>query len=98
VRIARAELVVAACLDDLFGQRWKAEMVHAVIKRKFGDSVRSRRVMMLQRRVPAVKGLVYNLHRQFSVRFSKWVSQSLQLNNLVLLLCSTDRFWRSGKL
>jgi len=33
-----------------------------VIKRKLGDALRSRRVM-LQKREPAVKGLVYNLHR-----------------------------------
>jgi hypothetical protein len=61
-RIARAELVAAARLDGLFGQRWKAETVHSVIKRKLGDALRSRRVM-LQKREPAVKGLVYNLHR-----------------------------------
>jgi len=62
VRIARAELVAAARLDGLFGQRWKAETVHSVIKRKLGDAICSRRVM-LQKREPAVKGLVYNLHR-----------------------------------
>jgi hypothetical protein len=55
-------LVAAARLDGLFGQRWKAETVHSMIKRKLGDAIRSRR-MMLQKREPAVKGLVYNLHR-----------------------------------
>jgi hypothetical protein len=55
-------LVAAARLDGLFGQRWKAETVHSMIKRKLGDAICSRRVM-LQKREPAVKGLVYNLHR-----------------------------------
>ena len=36
--------------------------VHSVIKRTLGDALCSRRVM-LQKREPAVKGLVYNLHR-----------------------------------
>ncbi len=61
-RIARAELVAAARLDGLFGQRWKTETVNSVIKRKFGDAIRSR-LAPLQNREPAVKGLVYNLHR-----------------------------------
>lgn len=61
-RIARAELVAAARLDGLYGQRWKAETVNSVIKRKFGDAIRSR-LVVLQNREPAVKGLVYNLHR-----------------------------------
>lgn len=61
-RIARAELVAAGRLDGLYGQRWKAETVNSVIKRKFGDAVRSR-LAVLQKREPAVKGLVYNLHR-----------------------------------
>jgi len=60
--IARAELVATVRLDRLFDQRWKAETGHAVIKRTLGDALRSRRVM-LQKREPAVKGLVYNLHR-----------------------------------
>ena len=62
LRQARAELVAVARLDGLFGQRWKAETVHSVIKRKFGDTIRSRRVR-LQRRESIIKGLVYNLHR-----------------------------------
>ena len=61
-RVARAELVAAARLDGLYGQRWKAETVNSVIKRKFGDAIRSR-LVVLQNREPAVKGLVYNLHR-----------------------------------
>lgn len=61
-RQARAELVAVARLDGLFGQRWKAETVHSVIKRKFGDTIRSRRVR-LQHRESIIKGLIYNLHR-----------------------------------
>ncbi len=61
-RRARAELVDQARLDGLYGQRWICETVHFVIKRKFGDTIRSRKPL-LQRREAAVKGLVYDLHR-----------------------------------
>jgi hypothetical protein len=61
-RRARAELVAAARLDGLYGQRWKCETVHSVIKRKTGDTIRSR-LSRNQRLEPALKGLVYNLHR-----------------------------------
>lgn len=61
-RLERAELVSAARLDGLYGQRWKTETVNSVIKRKFGDTIRSRSVR-LQQREPIIKGLVYNLHR-----------------------------------
>ena len=61
-RKARADLVSQARLDGLFGQRWKTETVNSVIKRKFGDTIRSRK-RSLQRREPIVKGLVYNIHR-----------------------------------
>ena len=61
-RKARADLVSAARLDGLFGQRWKTETVNSVIKRKFGDTIRSRKTR-LQDREPIVKGLVYNIHR-----------------------------------
>jgi hypothetical protein len=61
-RKARAEWVDAARLDGLFGQRWKSETVHSVIKRKFGDTIRSRKTQ-LQNREPIIKGLVYNIHR-----------------------------------
>ncbi len=61
-RRARADLVSQARLDGLFGQRWKTETVNSVIKRKFGDTIRSRK-RSLQRREPIVKGLVYNIHR-----------------------------------
>jgi len=61
-RRARAELVAAARLDGIYGQRWKCETVHSVIKRKFGETIRSRKESH-RRREPAVKGLVYDLHR-----------------------------------
>lgn len=60
-RKARAELVDQARLDGLFGQRWQSETVMSVIKRKFGDTIRSRKPS-LQNREPIVKGLVYNIH------------------------------------
>lgn len=60
-RVARAELVAAARLDGVFGQRWKSETVISVLKRKFGDAIRAR-LRQLQLREPAIKGLVYNLH------------------------------------
>lgn len=60
-RIARAELVAQARLDGLYGQRWKCETVHSVIKRKFGDTVRSRTTRLHFREV-FVKGLIYNIH------------------------------------
>ncbi len=58
---ARADRVDAARLDGVYGQRWKCETVNSVIKRKFGDTVRSRKPSH-QHRETAVKGLVYNLH------------------------------------
>ena len=61
-RKARADLVSAARLDGFFGQRWKVETVMSVIKRKFGNAVRAR-TFTLQRREPALKALVYNIHR-----------------------------------
>lgn len=61
-RKARADLVAAARLDGLYGQRWKTETVNSIIKRKFGDTIRSRK-RSLQRREPVVKGLIYNIHR-----------------------------------
>ncbi|MBC7260447.1 MAG: hypothetical protein H5T63_00410 [Chloroflexi bacterium] len=60
-RKARAELVAAARLDGIYGQRWKSETVHSVIKRKFGDTIRSR-LERCRRREPAIKGLLYNIH------------------------------------
>lgn len=60
-RQARRELVWTARLDGVYGQRWKGETVNSVIKRKLGDTIRSRRVR-LQHREPLVKALVYNFH------------------------------------
>ncbi|MBX3062760.1 MAG: transposase [Anaerolineae bacterium] len=60
-RKARADLVAQARLDGLYGQRWKVETVHSVIKRKFGDTIRSRR-RLVQFREPLLKALVYNIH------------------------------------
>lgn len=62
VRRARADLVDAARLVGLYGQRWKVETVISVIKRKFGNAIRARK-FNLQRREPALKMLVYNIHR-----------------------------------
>jgi IS5 family transposase len=61
-RQARADLIAQARLDGLYGQRWKAETVHSVIKRLFGDTIRSRS-LALQVREPIMKALIYNLHR-----------------------------------
>jgi IS5 family transposase len=61
-RKARADLIAQARLDGLYGQRWKVETVHSVIKRRFGDTIRSRS-LALQTREPIVKALIYNLHR-----------------------------------
>lgn len=60
-RKARADLVATARLDGIYGQRWQAETVNSVIKRKSGDTIRSRSVR-LQRREPIIKALVYNIH------------------------------------
>lgn len=60
-RRARAERVAAARLEGLYGQRWKSETVNSVIKRKFGDTIRSRS-LPLQRREAIVKAMVYDLH------------------------------------
>jgi len=60
-RKARADLVSAARLDGLYGQRWISETAMSVIKRKFGDSIRSR-LARLQQREPIIKALVYDIH------------------------------------
>lgn len=60
-RRARLDTVSAARLDGVFGQRWKCETVNSVIKRKFGDDIRSRKLRH-RRLEPIVKGLIYNLH------------------------------------
>ena len=62
VRKARAELVAQARLDGLYGQRWKVETVHSVIKRLFGDAVRSRK-RSAKLCEPILKAVIYNIHR-----------------------------------
>lgn len=77
-RQARADLVSQARLDGLFGYRWFTETVNSVIKRKFGDTIRSR-IWFLQRREPIIKGLVYNIHRlitRWLLSFSRTLQQS----------------------
>lgn len=61
-RKARADLVAQARLDGAYGQRWKTETVHSVIKRKFGDAICSV-LKERQNREPIIKAVVYNLHR-----------------------------------
>jgi len=64
-RQARADMVAQAQLDGVYGQHWKAETVHSVIKRKFGDTVRSRAlrrqsgepIVRLKCRLPKSDGL-----------------------------------------
>jgi hypothetical protein len=58
--------VERAKASGLYGQRWKVETVISVIKRKFGDGVRSRGLRLARREVLA-KGVAYNLHRSFFV-------------------------------
>jgi hypothetical protein len=70
-RVLRAEIVARVRASGLYGQRWKVETVISVIKRKFGDGVRSRRVRLGHREVLA-KGVVYNLHRCFFVVVGVW--------------------------
>jgi IS5 family transposase len=60
-RLAKAEQVAQARLDGLYGQRWKAETVNSVIKRKFGSAIRSRSLLP-QRREAAMRAVIYNLH------------------------------------
>lgn len=62
IRIARAELVSQARLDGLFGYRWLNETVNSVIKRKFGDAIRSIKSAS-QNRESRVKGFIYNAYR-----------------------------------
>jgi len=61
-RLIRRARTDQARLDGLYGQRWKVETVHSVMKRKSGDAIRSRKARHQHREI-AVKALVYNLHR-----------------------------------
>jgi transposase len=60
-RLLRADLTDMAHLDGFMGQRWLIETVMSVIKRKSGDTIRSRR-RLRQRREIGMKALVYNVH------------------------------------
>jgi hypothetical protein len=70
-RVLRAEIVERVKASGLYGQRWKVETVISVIKRKFGDGVRRRRLRLARCEVLA-KGVVYNLHRSFLVVVDVW--------------------------
>jgi hypothetical protein len=61
-RRARADLTDQARLDGFLGQRWKAETVFSVMKRKSGEAICSRQHWAQYREI-AIRGLVYNLHR-----------------------------------
>jgi transposase len=61
-RRVRADLTDMAHLDGFMGRRWTIETVISVMKRKSGESLRSRR-RQRQRREIGMKALVYNLHR-----------------------------------
>jgi hypothetical protein len=67
----RAAIVARVKASGLYGQRWQVETVISVIKRKFGDGVRSRGLRLARREVLA-KGVVYNLHRSFCVVVDVW--------------------------
>lgn len=61
-RQLRADLTDMAHLDGFMGQRWLIETVISVMKRKSGDTIRSRKRRQ-QRREIGMKALVYNIHR-----------------------------------
>ena len=60
-RCQRADLTDMAHLDGFMGQRWSIETVMSVIKRKSGDTIRSRRPLRQHREI-GIKALVYNVH------------------------------------
>ena len=62
--VLRAEIVARVKASGLYGQCWKVETVISVIKRKFGDGVRSRRLRLGGCEVLG-QGVAYNLHRSF---------------------------------
>jgi hypothetical protein len=63
-RILRTELTNIARLDSVLGQRWIIETVISVIKRKSGDTIRSRSPFR-QRREITIKAIIYNLHHRW---------------------------------
>ena len=50
------------CKRRLYGQRWKAETLVSVVKRKWGEAL-SARIEVAQRIQALLRGLVYNLYR-----------------------------------
>ena len=50
------------CKRRLYVQRWKAETLVSVVKRKWGEAL-SARLEAMQRTRALLRGLVYNLHR-----------------------------------
>ena len=50
------------CKRSLYGQRWKAETLVSVVKRKWGEALSARGETM-QRIQALLRGLVYNLYR-----------------------------------
>ena len=59
-RQLRQDFVDQAKMDGFWGYRWWIETVMSVIKRKFGEGVRSRSIR-LQRREAVAKAFLYNL-------------------------------------
>jgi hypothetical protein len=57
-----------------YGQRWKAETLMSVLKRKWGESLSARQDLM-QRRQGLLRGLVYNLHRLVQLGVLHWLWQ-----------------------
>jgi len=43
---ARADLIAQAPLEGLFRQHWKTRLMNSVIKRKFDDTIRSRKLSL----------------------------------------------------
>jgi len=70
-----------------YRQRWKAETLMSVLKRKWGDSLSARRDPM-QRRQGLLRGVVYNLHRlvQLGVLFLLWKHLETSMSRLDSLL------------
>ena len=71
-RRQRLDLTGQARLDGFMGQRWKIETVISVIKRKSGDTLRSKHEYRLMREV-GIKALVYNLHRYYQMAFTLFI-------------------------
>jgi hypothetical protein len=55
-----------------YGQRWKAETLMSVLKRKWGESLSARQDAM-QRTQGLLRGVVYNLHRLVQLGVLHWL-------------------------